>query len=80
MLVVLLWVAGVDQDIIKVNNANIIKKVSKNLINERLKSRWRIRQPKRHNPIFIMTITGTESSLPFIASPDPYPVVSVSKI
>jgi hypothetical protein len=39
MLVVLLWVARVDQDIIKVNNANIIKKVSKNLINERLKSR-----------------------------------------
>jgi hypothetical protein len=42
MFVVLFLSPGEDKDIVKINNANHIKKISKGILNKRLKGSWHI--------------------------------------
>lgn len=59
-----------NQNIICVNNQTSVRHISEHIIDERLEHRGTIGQPKRHDKIFVVSISGGEASFPFISLTD----------
>src|ERR1700735_543250 len=70
---------GVDQDVVEVGNTKVIKIFPQCAIDIRLERSGSVRQSKRHDKVFKMTIARPKSSLPFFAESNSK-IVSCSEI
>ena len=76
---VLLFVIGVNQDVIQVHDRNV-KHVGEDVIHEMLKRCWSIGKSEGHNSPFIRTISGAKGGFPFIVFGDLDQMVSVPEV
>src|SRR5437667_8200926 len=77
---VLLESVQVNKQVVKIGNHEVIKIFSEGVIDEVLKRARSIAKAKRHNLIFIKSISTAEGCFPFFPSGDPKAVVSISHI
>ena len=71
---------GVDQDVVEVGNAKVIEIFLQCAIDIQLERSRSIRQSKRHDKVFKMTIARPKRSLPFFTKSNSEKIVSCSEI
>ena len=76
----LVWVLGVDEDVIEVNNDEDIELLGQDLVNVALEAGRGVGQPKRHYLVLEVAVSSPESRLPFIALFYPHPMVSTCEV
>ena len=69
---------GEDQDIIEVDENELVKHVSENVVNKSLEDGRSIGEAKRHHQVLVVAGGGVERHLPFISLSDPDQVVGVA--
>jgi hypothetical protein len=77
---VLSFILKVYKNIIEIDNIANIDKTYQCFINIGLKSCRRVRKPKRHNDIFVMSVTDKKCHFLFVALTDSNTVISIPKI
>jgi hypothetical protein len=80
MCLVFLVIAGVDEDIVKVNNDIFIKEVGERVVHESLKGCQSIGETLGDHTPLEGAIASTEGSLPFVAFSDSDKMIRVSEI
>ena len=74
------FVVGVYQDVVKIYDNSIVKEVMKNVINKMLECSGSICEAKGHNLPFKGSISGVDSSFPFITFSNSDQMVGMSEI
>ena len=76
----LVWVLGVDKDVIKVNNDEDIKFLGHDFLNIALEVGRCVGQSKKHYLVLEVAVSSLKSRLIFIALFYPYPMVSTREV
>jgi hypothetical protein len=74
------FVGRIDQNIVEVDDDDRIETLTEDVIQEGLKGSRGICEAKGHDKVFEVTITGTESGLPFLAFSDSDEIVSAFQV
>ena len=67
MLLRLLYILGINQNVVKITNNKVLEKFSKNIVHQVLKDCWCVCKSKRHDKVFKVAIPCLKSGLSFIS-------------
>ena len=76
----LVWVIGINEDIIEINNDKNIKFLGQNLIDITLEGGRCIKKPKKYYLVLEVAVSSLGSCFPFIVFFNPYLMISTYKI
>ena len=75
MLRVLCWILRVYEDVVQVSNAEHVQVVTQYSIDVALERCGSVGQPKWHDPVLKVSVSGLERRLPFVSLLDPNQVI-----
>jgi hypothetical protein len=80
VVIVFIFIPGVNQDIIQINNHEMVQEPYESSIDICLKCGWCVSQTKRHYKVFKMPVAGPESRLPLVSFTNSYAMVCILEI
>ena len=78
MLLMIFLVVRIDEDVVKIYDDGNVKEIRKDIVDESLECSGSVTETKRHYFPFEGSVTGLESSFPFVSLGNANQVVSVT--